>query len=61
MNASKSSGQTPALKNVRKDKPQATSSKVKKTISSVLIKVSQGKSNADVLGKLRKEVNLLRV
>ena len=32
--------------------------KDKKMISSVLIKVNQGKSYADVLGKLRKEVNL---
>ena len=31
--------------------------KVKTTVSSVLIKVSQGKTYADVLGKLRKEVN----
>ena len=33
------------------------SSKVKNTVSSVLIKVSQGKTYADVLGKLRGEVN----
>ena len=43
----------PAPKNIRKDKPL----KVKTTVSFVLIKVSQGKTYADVLGKLRKEVN----
>ena len=46
-----------ALKKLREKKATAKSSKNKKMISSVLIKVSQRKSYADVLGKLRKEVN----
>ena len=54
---SKSSRRTPAQKKLKEDKAPATSSKVKKTISSVLIKVSQGKTYSDFLGKRRKEVN----
>ena len=50
MNASKSSGQTPALKKQKAEKATAKSSKDKNMVSSVLI-------NAEVLGKLRKEVN----
>ena len=57
VNKSKPSGQTPAPKNVREDKPLATYSKVRTTVSSVLIKDRQGKTYSDVLGKLCKEVN----
>ena len=53
----KASGRTPAQKKLIEDKAPAMPSKNKKMISSVLIKVGQGKSYADVLGKLRKEVN----
>ena len=59
---SKSSGKTAALKKLRgsheakKEKVAAKSSKDKKTISSVLIKVCQEKSYADVLKKVRKRV-----
>ena len=56
MNASKSSGQTSALKKQKAEKA-AAKSKDKYLISSVLIKVSQGKTHAEVLEKLRKEVN----
>ena len=55
--ASKSSGRTPPPKKQREEKSTTKSLKDKKMISSVLIKVSQGKTYADVLGKLRKEVN----
>ena len=55
--ASKSSGRTPPSKKQREEKSTTKSSKDKKMISSVLIKVSQGKSFADVLGTLRKKVN----
>ena len=61
VNASKSSGKTPVLKKQREVKSTTKSSNDKKMISSLLIKFSEGKSYADVLGKLRKEVNLLRV
>ena len=54
---SKSSRRTPAQKKLKEDKAPATPSKVKKTISPVLIKFSQGKTYAEVLEKLRKEVN----
>ena len=57
VNKSKPSGQTPAPNNIIEDKPPATSSEVKKTISPVLSKFSQGKTYADVLRKLRKEMN----
>ena len=57
MNASKSSEQTPALKKQKAENATAKSSKDQNMISSVLMKVSQGKTYADVLEKLRKEVN----
>ena len=57
MNTSKSSGQTPALKKQRVEKSKTKSLKNKKMIFFVPIKVRQGKPYADVLGKLRKEVN----
>ena len=42
---------------MRQQRAPVTSSKNKKMISSVLIKVGQGKSYVDGLGKLRKKVN----
>ena len=57
MKASKSSGQTPAVKELKEKKSTGKPSKNQKRISSVLIKVSQGKTHADDLGKLREELN----
>ena len=56
MNKSNSPGRTPAPKKLSEKKAQAKSSKEKKLIPSMLIKVSKGKF-IEVLGKLRKEVS----
>ena len=56
-NAPPHSGRTPVQKKTREEKIPAKASKLKQTGTSVLIKVSKGKTYADVLGKLRKEVN----